>query len=66
MMIFAGYTAFEHKLDALLFVLGLECNTGDRQRSIQSYGERVISNLSDQGQVEYACFSTSRLKTHQF
>jgi len=44
-----GFTALVHKVDALLYALALEVNTGDRQQSIRQYGHRVISCLSDQG-----------------
>ena len=40
-----------HKLDALLWALGLETNTGigSRQDCIRNYADRVVCNLSDQG-----------------
>ena len=34
-----------------MYCLGLEVNTGNRARSIEEYGERVISCLSDQGNL---------------
>ena len=45
----SGFTALVHKVDALVYTLALEVNTGDRQQSISDYGKRVISCLLDQG-----------------
>ena len=42
-----GVTSMVHKLDALLWAVGLE--TGKTQESIRQYADRVIYNLSDQG-----------------
>ena len=44
-----GFTSLVHKVDALVYALALEVNTGDRQQSVSHYGEQVISCLSDQG-----------------
>ena len=46
-----GFTALVHKIDALVYALALEVNTGNRQTSLAAYGERVISCLSDQGTI---------------
>lgn len=45
----SGCTNFIHKLDALVYVLALEANTGNRQKSLADYCARVVSCLSDQG-----------------
>ena len=42
-----------HKVDALLWALSLEVNTGDLQESIRGYCHSVICNLSDQGILFY-------------
>ena len=60
-----------NKLDALIWTLTLEANTGGRAQSLKRYCERVISNLSDQGRLakltnyfpfEAACAVTVQLQ----
>ena len=45
----SGVTTLVNKLDVLLWTLGLETDLGNRQKSLEAYGRRVISCLSDQG-----------------
>ena len=44
-----GFTSLHHKMDALLYVLALEVNVGNRADSLRRYCESVLTNLSDQG-----------------
>ena len=40
-----------HKADALMYVLSLEIHISNRQTDLAHYGQRVISCLSDQGDL---------------